>query len=81
MEEIITVSDNGYGVLNRKRGHVLSIVFEREEDGMEIDVREPVPGQREGLSAPLELDGFETEVCEMSGVGTPRRGSRSRGSL
>jgi hypothetical protein len=79
---ITTVSDNGYGVLKKKRGHVLNIVFEREEeDGMGMVLRESVPGQSEGLSAPLELDGFETGVCEIPGVGTLRKGSRNRVSF
>jgi len=52
------VSDNGYGVLKKKRGHVLSVVVEQEEESSRAgSVREPVPGQREGLSGPLELDG------------------------
>ncbi|KAF1836796.1 hypothetical protein BDW02DRAFT_520375, partial [Decorospora gaudefroyi] len=72
------VTDNGYGVLKRKRGHVLSIVVEREdEDAGSMrggGVREPVPGQREGLSGPLELDGIGTGLFELSGVVTPRGG-------
>ena len=81
MEEIMTISDNGYGVLKKKRGHVLSVVVEREEEDrsslMSI-VREPVPGQREGLSGPLELDGEWTGVVELPIAITPRNRSIER---
>ncbi|KAH7077387.1 hypothetical protein FB567DRAFT_535160 [Paraphoma chrysanthemicola] len=64
--EMMTVEDNGYGVLKKKRGNVLSIVIEDDEDVRSAigssSVREPVPGQREGLSDPLELDGKESEL-------------------
>ncbi|KAJ4370734.1 hypothetical protein N0V83_005255 [Neocucurbitaria cava] len=83
MAEIMTVTDNGYGVLKKKRGHVLSVVVEREEeDGSSmierILVREPVPGQREGLSGPLELDGEGTGIVELPIAITPRERSMER---
>ncbi|KAH7073083.1 hypothetical protein BKA63DRAFT_57143 [Paraphoma chrysanthemicola] len=64
--EMMIVEDNGYGVLKKKRGNVLSIVMEDDEDVRSAigssSMREPVPGQREGLSDPLELDGKESEL-------------------
>ena len=77
MEDVLTVTDNGYGVLKKKRGHVLSIVVEREEEdgGM---VRQPVPGQREGLEGPLELDGGFGGWFEMPLAVTPRERSVER---
>ncbi|KAF2033898.1 hypothetical protein EK21DRAFT_57939 [Setomelanomma holmii] len=64
--EVMTIEDNGYGVLKKKRGNVLSIVVEHDnKDGrsMKGSVKEPMPGQREGLRVPLE----------MPLVNTPRR--------
>ncbi|KAF1845604.1 uncharacterized protein K460DRAFT_395223 [Cucurbitaria berberidis CBS 394.84] len=81
MQEIVTVTDNGYGVLKKKRGHVLSVVVEREEeDGHSMNriIREPVPGQREGLSGPLELDGEGTGIVELPIAVTPRERSAER---
>lgn len=81
MEEIMTVVDNGYGVLKKKRGHVLSVVVEREEEdssSMDRIIREPVPGQREGLSGPLELDGEYTGIFELPIAITPRERSVER---
>lgn len=113
MEEVLTITDNGYGVLKKKRGHVLSVVVEREEeesrsgsmdrrslgsrsldtrawdarsgDARSMDagsldrmVRQPVPGQREGLSGPLELDGGFRGLAELPGVVTPRERSVER---
>lgn len=83
------VSDNGYGVLKKKRGNVLSIVVEDDEDRSSLvrtpsrnmegnGMREPVPGQREGLSAPLELDGVWTGLVEAPIAVTPRERSRER---
>ncbi|KAF2710373.1 hypothetical protein K504DRAFT_501643 [Pleomassaria siparia CBS 279.74] len=43
-----------------------------------INTREPVPGQREGLSEPLELDGVGTGISEMPESVTPRARSRER---
>ncbi|KAF1935969.1 hypothetical protein EJ02DRAFT_482781, partial [Clathrospora elynae] len=82
LQDVMTVTDNGYGVLKKKRGHVLSIVLEREEEGgrsmIARVVREPVPGQSEGLSGPLELDGVYTGLVEMPLVITPRERSVER---
>jgi hypothetical protein len=77
------VSDNGYGVLKKKRGNVLSVVVEDEEDGNSL-MQEPVPGQREGLSEPLELDAQDSERGDWRGVVeapmaiTPRERSKER---
>jgi hypothetical protein len=78
------MSESGTGiaaVLKKKRGHVLSVVVEREEEdsaSMERMVREPVPGQREGLVDPLELDSEETGRFELPTSITPRTRSRER---
>jgi hypothetical protein len=74
----VTVSDNGYGVLKKKRGNVLSVVVEHEEEDRNSLVWEPVPGQREGLSQPLELDAEGTELVEAPLAVTPRERSRER---
>ncbi|KAH7401737.1 hypothetical protein DE146DRAFT_440486 [Phaeosphaeria sp. MPI-PUGE-AT-0046c] len=81
----LIISDNGYGVLKKKRGDVLSIVVEDDEDRSSLvpsrngtGAREPVPGQREGLSEPLELDGAWTGLFEAPVVVTPRERSRER---
>ncbi|KAF2728360.1 hypothetical protein EJ04DRAFT_556805 [Polyplosphaeria fusca] len=67
------------GVLKKKRGHVLSVVVERsEEEDLGPLVREPVPGQKEGLAEALELDGSATEVVELPTSVTPRTRSRER---
>jgi hypothetical protein len=42
-----------------------------------MEVREPVPGQREGLAEPLELD--SQGIVEMPLSVTPRTRSRERG--
>jgi hypothetical protein len=76
--EELTISNNGYGVLKKKRGHVLSVVVEQDDEDRSSLVREPVPGQREGLSAPVELDGEETGVVELPLAITPRDRSRER---
>lgn len=71
-----TISNIGYGMVLKKRGEILSILIEREGEGDEYAervVREPVPGQREGLTSPLELDGIATGLFEMPAVVTPRR--------
>jgi hypothetical protein len=79
MEEDTTVSDIGYGMVMKKRGHVLSILIEHEnEDANSIRVREPVPGQREGLAGPIELDGVEVAVSELPTTTTPRNRSVER---
>lgn len=69
-----TVSNIGYGMVMKKRGHVLSILLEREdEDASSLRVREPVPGQREGLAGPVELDGIGVAISELPATNTPRR--------
>jgi hypothetical protein len=75
---MMTISDNGYGVLKRKRGNVLSIVVEDDEHGRIAlgGVREPVPGQREGLSEPLEMNG--DGLVELPLAVTPRERSLER---
>jgi hypothetical protein len=76
--------EDGTGVLKKKRGHVLSVVVERAEEededseSRERMVREPVPGQREGLADALELDGEETGIVELPTSITPRTRSRER---
>ena len=75
MEERMT------GVLKKKRGHVLSVVVEREEDessSMHRIIHEPVPGQKEGLVDPLELDGEYTGLIELPTSVTPRARSMER---
>ncbi|KAF2242670.1 hypothetical protein BU26DRAFT_510496 [Trematosphaeria pertusa] len=73
----------GFGVLKKKkRGHVLSVVVEREEeDSSSTDriIHEPVPGQKEGLVDPLELDGEYTGIVELPTSITPRARSVERG--
>jgi hypothetical protein len=75
---MMTISDNGYGVLMKKRGNVLSIVVEDDEHGRIAlgGVREPVPGQREGLSEPLEMNG--DGLVELPLAVTPRERSLER---
>ncbi|EUC38583.1 hypothetical protein COCCADRAFT_32243 [Bipolaris zeicola 26-R-13] len=69
-----TVSNIGYGMVMKKRGHVLSILLERDdEDANSLRVREPVPGQREGLAGPVELDGIGVAISELPAMNTPRR--------
>lgn len=73
--------------LQKKRGAALSLIIERvdEDDrsssgartGRSSTVREPVPGQREGLAEPLELD--SQGIVEMPLSVTPRARSRERG--
>lgn len=79
---------DGQGVLKKSRGHVLSVVVERveEEDlpfspigDRERVVHEPVPGQKEGLVDPLELDGEGTGIVELPTSITPRTRSVERG--
>lgn len=72
-----TVSNIGYGMVMKKRGPVLSILLEREDEDRG-SVREPVPGQREGLAPPLELDAEATAVWELPTSVTPRSGSVAR---
>jgi hypothetical protein len=90
----VVVKDNGYGILTRKRGEILSVVveeLERERDWEDVRmsayvrepmdlgvyVREPVPGQSEGLTAPLELEGrLPTPLVEAPLAVTPRPRSR-----
>jgi hypothetical protein len=76
----VTVSDNGYGVLKKKRGTVLSLVVEQkdEHENRRSFIREPVPGQREGLSAPVELDAERRSLVEAPVSITPRDRSRER---
>jgi len=77
MEEVMTVSNDGDGVVTKQRGEVLSVVMEREEEDTS-SVRQPVPGQREGLTSPLELDGAGTGLFEMPLTITPRSRSVER---
>ncbi|KAF2003553.1 hypothetical protein P154DRAFT_561317 [Amniculicola lignicola CBS 123094] len=76
--------EDGTVVLKKKRGHVLSVVVERAEEededseSRERMVREPVPGQREGLADALELDGEGTGIVELPTSITPRTRSRER---
>ena len=67
-------------VLTKKRGHTLSIVVENEDGEWDetegMGVMEPVPGQREGLVDPLELDGEHTSIVELPISITPRARSR-----
>jgi hypothetical protein len=71
---------------NRRSEHVLSVVEERieeeDDDGdaasTDMMVREPVPGQKEGLVDPLELDGYGTVIVELPTSVTPRTRSRER---
>ncbi|KAF2280768.1 uncharacterized protein EI97DRAFT_438214 [Westerdykella ornata] len=64
----------------KNRGQVLSVVVERveEEESSGGSIREPVPGQREGLVDPLELDGEGTGIVELPVSVTPRARSRER---
>lgn len=71
------VSDIGYGMVMKKRGTVLSILVEREDED-KTSVKEPVPGQREGLAPPLELDGEGTAIWELPTSITPRSRSGER---
>lgn len=62
---------------------MLSIVVEDDEDRSSPapsrgGAREPVPGQREGLVDPLELDGVWTGLFEAPLAVTPRERSRER---
>ena len=65
-------------VLGKPRGHVLSVVVERDdEDANSLVSRErvtqPVPGQSEGLVDPLELDaGLTVQIFEAPTSITPR---------
>lgn len=65
-------------VLGKQRGHVLSVVVERDdEDASSLvgrgNVNEPVPGQSEGLVDPLELDaGLTVQIFEAPTSITPR---------
>ncbi|KAF2684850.1 hypothetical protein K458DRAFT_388544 [Lentithecium fluviatile CBS 122367] len=68
-------------VLKKKRGHVLSVVVEREEEDNSSQhriIHEPVPGQKEGLVDPLELDGEYTGIVELPTSVTPRTRSMER---
>ncbi|KAF2013624.1 hypothetical protein BU24DRAFT_241830 [Aaosphaeria arxii CBS 175.79] len=87
----LSETGGGPALLKKKRGHVLSVVVEREEEGSEaaslepMVPREPVPGQSEGLVDPLELDGEYTGIVELPTSVTPRarsleRAGRERGS-
>ncbi|USP79702.1 uncharacterized protein yc1106_06976 [Curvularia clavata] len=71
------VADIGYGMVIKKRGPILSILVEREDED-KTSVKEPVPGQREGLAPPLELDGEGTAVWELPTSITPRSRSEER---
>jgi len=68
-------------MLNKARSNVLSVVVEREDEdasSVEYMVREPVPGQKEGLVDPLELDGEFTGIVELPTSITPRARSSER---
>ena len=71
----MALDDGGYGAAARKRAEILSVVV--EEDG-ELGMREPVPGQSEGLAAPLELEAAITPLVEAPLAVTPRERSRER---
>ncbi|KAF9730406.1 hypothetical protein PMIN06_008782 [Paraphaeosphaeria minitans] len=72
------------GTLQKKRGNVLSVVIEREdEDASSLmsrgrSIREPVPGQSEGLAGPLEMDGQFVAIFEAPTSITPRARSMER---
>ncbi|KAL5389759.1 hypothetical protein DPSP01_002250 [Paraphaeosphaeria sporulosa] len=72
------------GMLHQKRGNVLSVVIEREdEDASSLmsrgrSIREPVPGQSEGLAGPLEMDGQFAAIFEAPTSITPRARSMER---
>lgn len=71
----MAVDDSGYGAATRKRAEILSVVVEEDE---ELGMREPVPGQSEGLAAPLELEAAITPLVEAPLAVTPRERSRER---
>ncbi|KAH3915760.1 hypothetical protein HBI56_042250 [Parastagonospora nodorum] len=71
----MVVDDSGYGAATRKRAEILSVVVEADE---ELGMREPVPGQSEGLTAPLELEAAITPLVEAPLAVTPRERSRER---
>ncbi|KAE8866217.1 hypothetical protein PTNB29_03364 [Pyrenophora teres f. teres] len=73
-EEITKMTANYAGASNPPYPHVLSIVIEQEEEDSS-SIKEPVPGQKEGLSGPLELDGAHTGLFEMPLAVTPRGSS------
>ncbi|KAA8623170.1 GPI anchored CFEM domain protein [Pyrenophora tritici-repentis] len=77
-EEITTMTANYAGASNAPYPHVLSIVIEQEEEDSS-SIKEPVPGQKEGLSGPLELDGAHTGLFEMPLAVTPRGSSMEQG--
>lgn len=77
MRDSTTVSNIGYGMVMKKRGPILSILVEREDEDKN-SVKEPVPGQKEGLAPPLELDGEGTAVWELPTSITPRSRSEER---
>lgn len=70
------------GMLHRKRATVLSVVVEQDdEDSNSLmsrrrSVREPVPGQSEGLVGPLEMDGQFAAIFEAPTSITPRPRSK-----
>lgn len=70
-------------MLNQRR-NVLSVVIEHEdEDASSLvsrgrSIREPVPGQSEGLAAPLEMDGQFAAIFEAPTSITPRARSMER---
>ncbi|KAF2440936.1 hypothetical protein P171DRAFT_85797 [Karstenula rhodostoma CBS 690.94] len=72
------------GMLHNKRGNVLSVVIEHEdEDASSLvsrgrSIREPVPGQSEGLAGPLEMDGQFAAIFEAPTSITPRARSTER---
>jgi hypothetical protein len=71
-------------MLQKKRGNVLSVVLERDdEDASSLmergrSIREPVPGQSEGLTGPLEMDGQFVAIFEAPTSITPRARSMER---
>jgi hypothetical protein len=72
------------GMLHKKRGNVLSVVLERDDEDVSSlmergrTIREPVPGQSEGLASPLEMDGQFAAIFEAPTSITPRARSMER---
>jgi hypothetical protein len=71
-------------MLHKKRGNVLSVVLERDDEDVSSlmergrTIREPVPGQSEGLASPLEMDGQFAAIFEAPTSITPRARSMER---
>ncbi|KAF1954029.1 hypothetical protein CC80DRAFT_568554 [Byssothecium circinans] len=76
----VSMAETMEGVLKKKRGQVLSVVVEEDDSRSSVHrvVHEPVPGQKEGLVDPLELDGEYTGIVELPTSITPRARSMER---